>query len=62
MIGEAAGFVHVNYSKTGEAAGAALAKTLPTGEVAVITGALGRGDAEEMLRDSNAVSAMTVAS
>lgn len=49
LIGEAAGFVHVNYSKTGEAAGAALAKALPTGEVAVITGALGRGDAEEML-------------
>lgn len=49
LIGEAAGFVHVNYSKTGEAAGAALAKAQPNGEVAVITGALGRGDAEEML-------------
>lgn len=49
LIGEAAGFVHVNYSETGEAAGAALAKALPGGEVAVITGALGRGDAEEML-------------
>ncbi len=49
LISEAAGFVHVNYSKTGEAAGAALAKALPSGEVAVITGALGRGDAEEML-------------
>ncbi|MFB9983014.1 sugar ABC transporter substrate-binding protein [Mesorhizobium newzealandense] len=46
---EAAGFVHVNYSKTGEAAGAALAKALPAGGVGVITGALGRGDAEEML-------------
>ena len=49
LISEAEGFLHVNYSKTGEAAGAALAKALPAGEVAVITGALGRGDAEEML-------------
>ncbi len=49
VINQAVGFVHVNYSKTGEAAGAALAKAQPSGEVAVITGALGRGDAEEML-------------
>ena len=49
VISEAVGFVHVNYSKTGEAAGAALAKGLADGPVAVITGALGRGDAEEML-------------
>jgi ribose transport system substrate-binding protein len=46
---QAAGFVHVNYAKTGEAAGAALLKALPAGKVAVITGALGRGDAETML-------------
>lgn len=49
LISQAAGFVQVNYSQTGQAAGAALAKALPAGEVAVITGALGRGDAEEML-------------
>ena len=49
LVSAAVGFLHVNYSKTGEAAGAALAKALPVGEVAVITGALGRGDAEEML-------------
>lgn len=46
---QAAGFVHLNYAETGEAAGAAPLKALPTGKMAVITGALGRGDAETML-------------
>lgn len=49
LVAEAAGFLHVDYFKTGEAAGAALVKALPSGDVGVITGALGRGDAEVML-------------
>jgi ribose transport system substrate-binding protein len=46
---KAAGFVQTLYTGTGGAAGTALKEALPSGEVAVITGALGRGDAEGML-------------
>lgn len=45
----AAGFVQVDYTETGALMGAALADAVPEGDVAVITGALGRGDAETML-------------
>lgn len=47
--GDAAGFLQTEYAGLGDAAGKAMKDLLPSGDVAVITGALGRGDAEGML-------------
>jgi ribose transport system substrate-binding protein len=43
---EAAGFQQTNFADTGGAAGKELKRLVPSGDVAVITGTQGRGDAE----------------
>ncbi|MDQ0391974.1 sugar ABC transporter substrate-binding protein [Labrys monachus] len=46
LLKNAAGFMEINLFKFGEPVGEALGKQVPDGEVAIVTGKLGRGDAE----------------
>ncbi len=46
LLKDAAGFMEIDFLKFGEPIGEAIGRLVPAGEVAVVTGKLGRGDAE----------------
>lgn len=46
LLKDTAGFMEIDFLKFGEPIGEALGRLIPNGEVAIVTGKLGRGDAE----------------
>ena len=46
LLKDAAGFMEIDLFRFGEPIGEAIGKLVPSGEVAIVTGKLGRGDAE----------------